>query len=631
MKKLKSTCDASYETNTQKSMKPLICIYKGCTTYANFGNNSKKRQYCKAHAPEGFTNVAKKKCKHEGCTVTATFGMIGSKIVDFCTSHKPSSDYVNLKNKTCLFEDCMKQPCYGVPGSKKAEFCVQHAPLNYRDIKSKKCLSQGCEKHATFGNPDCKKREYCSLHAPLHYKDLSSNRCQFDKRICFTTATFGEKNTKHARFCKLHALPGYVDVKNVKCTDESCDKVAVFGDPIRKKREYCKTHAPSTYTNVVDKRCKHVDCQKIPTFGKSGSKIKEYCKDHAPSDYVSLIKSGRCINANCNKFASFAAPNSKCIEYCSEHAPSNYIDLKSKKCLFQSCTIKSSYGKPGSKKSEFCAQHKPPNYIHLHCKRCTEENCVQVATYQDLNNKFKYFCKNHLTNHANIKFLGKRCVINNCLFSARYNYPGYSQEYCGKHKTDRMVRNPKKRKREEDQLCTYCAKVIHYNEEYCSGCKTYIKLGNKTQKTHDKELRIKTLLEENCISFTHDQVVVEGCSKKRPDFQIQTDWGTLIVEIDEFQHKRKNYSCECELTRMKQIYYDVGSPCLLFVRYNPDAYKPLEERKQVSSAFREETLLKVIHHFSKFENKPEFSLSVLYLFYDGFLEDCSNLEEIQVL
>jgi hypothetical protein len=124
---------------------------------------------------------------------------------------------------------------------------------------------------------------------------------------------------------------------------------------------------------------------------------------------------------------------------------------------------------------------------------------------------------------------------------------------------------------------------------------------------------------------------LEGCSKKRPDFQVQTEWGTVIVEVDEFQHKRKNYSCECELTRMKQIYYDVGTSHLLFIRYNPDSYKPLEERKQIHCNFREEILIKLVQHFSKVANKPADNLSVLYLFYDGHVENEFKPEPIQIV
>jgi hypothetical protein len=82
---------------------------------------------------------------------------------------------------------------------------------------------------------------------------------------------------------------------------------------------------------------------------------------------------------------------------------------------------------------------------------------------------------------------------------------------------------------------------------------------------------------------------------------------------------------------MKQIYYDVGCSHLLFLRYNPDCYKPVEERKQIASFYREETLMKLVKHFCKEENKPSNNLSVLYLFYDGYIESDLQPEAIDIL
>ena len=36
--------------------------------------------------------------------------------------------------------------------------------------------------------------------------------------------------------------------------------------------------------------------------------------------------------------------------------------------------------------------------------------------------------------------------------------------------------------KDEDIVCQYCSSIIHYNEQFCSSCKKYIELGNKTVK-----------------------------------------------------------------------------------------------------------------------------------------------------
>lgn len=179
--------------------------------------------------------------------------------------------------------------------------------------------------------------------------------------------------------------------------------------------------------------------------------------------------------------------------------------------------------------------------------------------------------------------------------------------------------------KEEDKVCTFCATVIHYNQELCSGCKNYLTQSEKTVKTKEKELRIKTVLEEGEIAFSsHDRSVSGGCSAKRPDFVIPTVWGHIVVEVDEFQHRRKNYSCDCEMTRMKQIYYDIGETNVLFVRYNPDYYNPLRE-KVCEPKQREECLVK---HIKKASEEGVEGFCILYLYYDGYDDDIQDMTKI---
>jgi hypothetical protein len=143
----------------------------------------------------------------------------------------------------------------------------------------------------------------------------------------------------------------------------------------------------------------------------------------------------------------------------------------------------------------------------------------------------------------------------------------------------------------------------------------------------EKEIKMKNFLNEMEIKYVHDQIVEQGCSKKRPDFQIKTYWGTIILEVDEHQHNRKTYSCECEITRMKQIYYDVGEEKMIFIRFNPDTYK--SETKKLSINQRYEYMEKFIQE--KINQIPQYNLSVIYLFYDFFDISIPEYEKIEVV
>jgi hypothetical protein len=85
-----------------------------------------------------------------------------------------------------------------------------------------------------------------------------------------------------------------------------------------------------------------------------------------------------------------------------------------------------------------------------------------------------------------------------------------------------------------------------------------------------KQLRVKNILEENNILYeAYDSIVGDqGCSKKRPDFVIDAGTHKVVLEVDEYQHKKGEYNCEVK--RMRDITQALGIPTL-FIRYNPDS------------------------------------------------------------
>ena len=145
-------------------------------------------------------------------------------------------------------------------------------------------------------------------------------------------------------------------------------------------------------------------------------------------------------------------------------------------------------------------------------------------------------------------------------------------------------------------------------------------------------MEIKTLLEENKFPIvSHDRPISLECSKKRPDFIIQSECGFLIVlEVDEYQHDR--YECACEQTRMLQIFQDAGGVPLVFIRYNPDRFKTNNEVKNPSGPTRHQTLLRLLGQLrSRTEYPPgntdnKAAICVYYLFYDGQAKTGANWE-----
>ena len=111
---------------------------------------------------------------------------------------------------------------------------------------------------------------------------------------------------------------------------------------------------------------------------------------------------------------------------------------------------------------------------------------------------------------------------------------------------------------------------------------------------------------------------MNGCSSRRPDFVFHTDYGVLVFENDENQHKSR--ACECEQTRMIQLHQDFGES-LHFIRFNPDRYRTT--RGFLDLRQRHKKLYEIVKRILKYPQEffsENNGLSVRYMFYD----DCDG-------
>ena len=486
----------------------------------------------------------------------------------------------------CRKENCSTRPTFGKEGSSKKEYCKKHSPIGYVNVVSNHCLRENCTTQPNYGVTGSRNAEYCKTHAPSGYTNVIHKQCIYEN--CTTRPNYGVTGSRKSEYCKSHAPHGYSDVANKQCLRENCISRPSYGVTGSRNAEYCKFHSPPGYTNVNDKQCLQENCTTLPTYGVTGSKKREYCKSHAPPGY-SDVANKQCIHENCISRPSYGVTGSRKREYCKSHAPPGYSDVANKQCIHENCIKHPSYGITESKKSEYCQSHAPLGYSDVTHRQCIHENCTTRPFY---------------------------------------NRPGYSPEYCAKHKKVNMVPFPLKYGKDDMKECTYCLAEIHYYDDFCPSCKQYNILG-QTVKTRIKELEIKVLLEANFDSdiFDHDKTVTGGCSRKRPDFLLTADWGNIVLEVDEFQHKRKTYPCACEISRMKEIYFDCGVKNLLFIRYNPDTYKTITGAKPMIKKNRQDLLVKIIH--DQLKKKKIRNLGVMYLFYDHFSVNAIEIERIK--
>ena len=380
--------------------------------------------------------------------------------------------------------------------------------------------------------------------------------------------------------------------------------------------------------------CKHVNdngerCRIRAYFNIQGEKEGLYCVSHKKEDMVD-IKNKTCIEKGCNTRSNYNIQGEKEGLYCVAHKKDNMINVVSKKCIEDGCTKQPVYNVEGNKIGLYCKEHKKDGMIDVLHKKCIEENCKKHPTYNIEGNKIGLYCKEHKKENM-IDVLHKKCIEDGCTKQPVYNIEGNKIGlYCKEHKKDCMIDVRNKR------CLTPLCDTQPSKDGYCSRC-FYYTFPDKPQARNykSKEILVTNFIKDNFKDYkvTFDQIISQGCSKRRPDIFIELYTHCIIVEVDEYQHL--GYDSSCENKRIVELYQDLGYRNIVYIRFNPDKYKVKDENdkiKTVRSCFSKDKDGKIKigstkdwnHRLQKLkeciakniENIPSKSISYEYLFYD---------------
>jgi hypothetical protein len=198
---------------------------------------------------------------------------------------------------------------------------------------------------------------------------------------------------------------------------------------------------------------------------------------------------------------------------------------------------------------------------------CIIKGCKNVKTYNLVGLEAQY-CGDHKSDDM-INTRHERCT--ECRFQASFGYIELNQrEKCSIHKLDGMINLKHKNINCIGHLCEE-ARVPNMNG-YCSQ-KCYI--GNNLQEyiyndnsgiLYKEYLIFKHLKETYTYNIIWNKIY---CGQYRPDFHISFPTFSILIEIDEYQHK--TYNKKNEHDRIENIYHMVNKP-LYIIRFNPDAY-----------------------------------------------------------
>jgi len=186
------------------------------------------------------------------------------------------------------------------------------------------------------------------------------------------------------------------------------------------------------------------------------------------------------------------------------------------------------------------------------------------------------------------------------------------------------------------KFCIYC-KHIHGKKRYikslnkkikcCASCFYHFHPNDKIPRRFKSKQHYfnKKLIEEFGDIFEYDRAIKCGCSQKRPDWFLDCFNYSIIVELDENQHKYNS----CDEKRIMQLFQDLGNRKLVLIRINPDKYKNGDIKisncfkfdknntiKCVTKEFDERfnKLVERIEHF--LNNEPTKELTIEKLFFD---------------
>jgi len=150
-----------------------------------------------------------------------------------------------------------------------------------------------------------------------------------------------------------------------------------------------------------------------------------------------------------------------------------------------------------------------------------------------------------------------------------------------------------------NSLCIHC-KMIHGRSRYvesldkkvrcCARC-FYNFYPNdeipRRYKLKQHYFNEKLIEEFGADFFQYDKRIKCGCSGRMPDWFIDCFKYSIIIELDEDQHKYRS----CDDKRMMELFKDLGNRPLVLIRINPDKYKGKTKKRKGCFDFDERNIL----------------------------------------
>ena len=273
--------------------------------------------------------------------------------------------------------------------------------------------------------------------------------------------------------------------------------------------------------------------------------------------------------------------------------------------------------------------------------RCYEGNCKGNIRCE--HGRIKYDCIEGDCNgssrckHGRIKY---QCYEGNCNGNAicEHNIQKCRCKKCGGNSyCEHGQRKESCPKCGGSALCIHC-KHIRAEKRYvesldkkvrcCIGCFYHYYPNDEIPRRYKKKQHYfnEKLIEEfGADFFQYDKKIKCGCSGRMPDWFIDCFKYSIIIELDEDQHKYES----CDDKRMMELFKDLGNRPLVLIRINPDKYEGKTKERKGCFKFdkrniltcnekkfnkRFNTLVEMIKYY--LNNEPEKEVTMQKLFFN---------------
>jgi hypothetical protein len=425
-------------------------------------------------------------------------------------------------------------------------------------------------------------------------------------------------------------------------------------------------------TKIFRECCINFDCIKRPNFCIEGETKPTHCSscsNLAEEENIIMIdiyaKNRKCIK--CKKtIASFCIEGGTKATHCKDCSLETGEEMenianKNKKCIKCNKTC-----------ATFCIEGeiKP-----THCSSCgklaEEEENIKMKSIDKrkcivCNERIPSFCKIGETKATHCKdcsVLSGEVIIDifnknkNCIICkktrATYCIEGGTK---ATHCKDCSLETGEKMEDIKHQKCkniidgNQCkTRITEKYDGYCFQC--YFKINSDEIPTKNIKIKENAVIEfikliytqESRVKFNIKNIIYDktcGNTKKKPDIVIICENNVIVLEVDEFQHKKhskegQQYSKENEENKMGLIkdYYKSINKKTIYIRFNPDGYLS-KDNKKIKSPWKEDETKKLMlidetdwnNRLKILKEKVDFYLkkkeiknnSTIYLFYDGY-------------